>query len=76
LDEESQRVVQVALDRLFAENSSRTTITIAHRYSTIRNVDVVVVVDKGKVIEQGGFKELQEKPNGAFAKLLRSQNVV
>jgi ATP-binding cassette subfamily B (MDR/TAP) protein 1 len=75
LDEESQRVVQLALDRLFQENTSRTTVTIAHRYSTIRTVDVVVVVDKGKVVEQGSFRELQQRPDGAFAKLLRSQNV-
>ncbi|KAH9253392.1 hypothetical protein BASA81_008743 [Batrachochytrium salamandrivorans] len=72
LDEESQRVVQQALDRLL-ETSNRTTIVVAHRLSTIRNADVIVVLQHGVVVEQGSFEELSTKPNGSFQALLRAQ---
>jgi len=72
LDEESQRVVQDALDRLL-QLRSRTTIVVAHRLSTIRNADIICVLEQGKVIEMGSFDELTEK-GGAFASLLASQH--
>lgn len=72
LDEESQKVVQQALDNLL-EQSSRTTIVVAHRLSTIRNADVIVVLQSGVVVEQGSFEELAKKPNGAFQSLLHAQ---
>jgi ATP-binding cassette subfamily B (MDR/TAP) protein 1 len=52
LDNESERVVQAALDSLLAEHK-RTTIMIAHRLSTVRNADKIVVVGQGRVLEQG-----------------------
>jgi len=72
LDEESQKIVQQALDRLL-EQSSRTTIVVAHRLSTIRNANIIVVLQSGVVVEQGSYEELASKPNGAFASLLQAQ---
>ncbi|MCV6621956.1 MAG: lipid A export permease/ATP-binding protein MsbA [Cellvibrionaceae bacterium] len=65
LDTESERKIQAALDRLM---ENRTTIVIAHRLSTIENADVIVVMEKGEIVEQGSHQELLEK-NGAYAKL-------
>lgn len=50
LDVESERIVQEALDRVMM---NRTTVVIAHRLSTVRNADVICVIDQGKVIEKG-----------------------
>jgi ATP-binding cassette subfamily B protein/subfamily B ATP-binding cassette protein MsbA len=55
LDTESERIVQDALDRLM---SSRTTIASAHRLSTIKNADEIVVMHDGKVVERGRHEEL------------------
>jgi ATP-binding cassette subfamily B (MDR/TAP) protein 1 len=57
LDNESERVVQGALDELMAKQK-RTTVVIAHRLSTIRHADKIAVVDKGKVAEEGTHDEL------------------
>lgn len=65
LDTESERKIQAALDTLM---QNRTTLVIAHRLSTIENADVIVVMEKGEIVEQGSHKELLEK-NGAYAKL-------
>jgi len=71
LDEESQRIVQDALDRLLKQRS-RTTIIVAHRLSTIRNANLIVVLEQGKVIDHGNFAELSSRP-GPFLSLLQSQ---
>ena len=55
LDNESERLVQDALERLM---QSRTTIVIAHRLSTIQNADTILVLEQGRVIEQGTHEEL------------------
>jgi len=55
LDNESERLVQDALERLM---QSRTTIVIAHRLSTIQNADTILVLEQGRVIEQGMHEEL------------------
>jgi ATP-binding cassette subfamily B protein len=47
----------------------RTSIVIAHRLSTIRNCNYIFVINEGKVIETGTFKELSNKKNGYFAQL-------
>ena len=72
LDNESEKVVQAALDEILAK-LKRTTITIAHRLSTIRNADTIVVVSRGRVAEQGTHDELRGA-KGIYAELLSAQN--
>ncbi|GLE08449.1 hypothetical protein PINS_up019632 [Pythium insidiosum] len=69
LDSESERIVQQALDEVVAARA-RTTIVIAHRLSTIRNADKIVVVERGRVVEQGTHSELMRLPNGVYQGLL------
>ncbi|MDR3425114.1 MAG: ABC transporter transmembrane domain-containing protein [Alphaproteobacteria bacterium] len=69
LDNESERAVQAALKRL---QEGRTTIVVAHRLSTIVDADVIVVLDKGRGIEQGSHAELLAL-GGIYAKLYGMQ---
>ena len=69
LDSESERHVQAAMDALMR---GRTTIVIAHRLSTIERVDRIVVLDAGRVVEQGTHAELLAR-GGLYAKLHRIQ---
>ncbi|MBI5504915.1 MAG: ATP-binding cassette domain-containing protein [Deltaproteobacteria bacterium] len=55
LDSESERLVQVAIERLMA---GRTTLVVAHRLSTVRRADRIVVIDDGRVVEQGTHEQL------------------
>ena len=63
LDEQSQEVVQQALDKAM---EGRTSIVIAHRLSTIRNCDILFVLGKGRVLEQGSYDELSADPDSHF----------
>jgi ATP-binding cassette, subfamily B (MDR/TAP), member 1 len=67
---ESERVVQQALDRVM---KNRTTVMLAHRLSTIKNADVISVIQDGKIIEQGAHQQLIENKNGAYHKLVNLQ---
>jgi ATP-binding cassette subfamily B (MDR/TAP) protein 1 len=71
LDNESERVVQAALDEIMAKQR-RTTITIAHRLSTVRGADMIAVINKGIVIEQGTHDELLSL-EGTYSKLWQAQ---
>ncbi|CAM0947472.1 unnamed protein product [Alopecurus aequalis] len=70
LDVESERLVQEALNRIMVE---RTTLVVAHRLSTVRNVDCITVVRQGKIVEQGPHHALVKDPNGAYSQLIRLQ---
>jgi ATP-binding cassette subfamily B protein len=70
VDTETEKLIQEALDHLIA---NRTTIAIAHRLSTLRKADRLVILDKGEIIEQGSHEELSAKEGGLYAKLLRMQ---
>lgn len=70
LDTESERLVQNALDKMM---KNRTSIVIAHRLSTIQNADLIVVMQKGKIVEQGTHNELLEK-QGVYKKLVEMQS--
>jgi subfamily B ATP-binding cassette protein MsbA len=68
LDSISEREVQTALD---LARHGRTVLVIAHRLSTIQQADRIIVLDKGRVVEQGTWTEFSER-QGAFAKLLQA----
>ena len=68
LDVETENRVKDAIDML---RDGRTTFIIAHRLSTVRDADLVVFMDRGDVVEMGGFAELSAR-NGRFAALLRA----
>ncbi|KAF0917811.1 hypothetical protein E2562_021483 [Oryza meyeriana var. granulata] len=70
LDVESERIVQEALNRMLVE---KTTLIVAHRLSTVRNVDCITVVHQGKIVEQGSHDALVKDPNGAYSQLIRLQ---
>lgn len=70
LDSESEKLIQVALRELM---ENRTAIVIAHRLSTIQKMDRIIVLDQGKIIEQGAHAELLQN-NGTYAKLWSHQS--
>ncbi|MGZ8615125.1 MAG: ATP-binding cassette domain-containing protein, partial [Actinomycetota bacterium] len=69
LDTTSERLVQAALEPLM---QGRTTLAIAHRLSTILKADVIFVLDRGRVVEQGTHDELLER-GGLYAQLYEQQ---
>ena len=71
LDSESERLVQDALEKMM---KNRTSIVIAHRLSTIQNADNIVVLSKGKIVEQGKHQELLEK-KGVYFSLVEMQSL-
>ncbi|MEY4128099.1 MAG: hypothetical protein RL737_2288, partial [Bacteroidota bacterium] len=71
LDSESEKLVQDALDRLM---TNRTAIVIAHRLSTIRKADKIIVLQDGKIIEEGNHETLIAL-NGAYARFVDLQNL-
>ena len=69
LDSDSEKKVQEALNKLMRD---KTALVVAHRLSTIKNVDVIYVIDKGVIVEQGTHNELVSK-NGLYAFLFKTQ---
>ena len=72
LDAESEHLVQEALERLM---KSRTTLVIAHRLSTVRNADRVLVIQAGRIVESGDHDGLMADPEGMYYKLVNRQFV-
>lgn len=70
LDTESERLVQDALEHMM---ENRTSLVIAHRLSTIQKADLIVVMERGNIVEQGTHSELYDK-NGIYRKLVDLQN--
>ena len=70
LDTESERLVQIALENMM---QNRTSVVIAHRLSTIQKADIIVVMKKGEIVEQGSHEELIAK-NGTYTKLVSMQS--
>ena len=71
LDTESERLVQDALENMMR---NRTSVVIAHRLSTIQNADKIVVLSKGKIVEQGHHQELLDK-KGIYHSLVEMQSL-
>lgn len=71
LDSESEKLIQNALEKLM---KGRTSIVVAHRLSTIAKLDRIVVLQKGKIIEDGTHEQLLKIKNGTYAKLWSHQS--
>ena len=70
VDTETERAIQDSLDRLI---EGRTTISIAHRLSTLRSADYLIVLDEGRLVESGTHLELINR-RGVYYKLLQLQS--
>ena len=72
IDVRAERIVQAALDKV---SQGRTTITIAHRLSTIKKADRIVVLKKGKVVEEGTHDSLLQNDQGVYYGLVLAQQL-
>lgn len=72
-------MVQEAIDKMISKdrvkdgNSGMTVIIVAHRLSTVRNADIIFVIEKGRVVESGCHDELLENVNGPYSNLIKRQ---
>lgn len=72
LDSESEHLVSQAISGMLKD---KTVIAIAHRLSTLKEMDRIVVLEKGKIVESGSFEELYHQPGGKFAHLWKLQQI-
>ncbi len=70
MDSETEAKIQQALDRL---HGTMTIIVVAHRLSTIRNADQIIVLDQGRILQKGEFNQLAVENEGLFSSLLENQ---
>ena len=73
LDYESERII---LNNMIKITKGRTTFIIAHRLSAVRNCDVILVMDRGMIIEAGNHEKLMQKEKGYYKFLYSQQEVV
>jgi ATP-binding cassette, subfamily B, bacterial len=71
LDSESEALIQEAMDRLM---SGRTSIVIAHRLSTVRAMDRILVFERGRIVEEGSHEALLRRPHGHYRRLFERQS--
>lgn len=72
LDANSETLIEQAV---WANKEGRTILLIAHRFSTIKNADIILVMDKGRIVEEGSYKELVKK-DGVFNRLYKNQCLI
>ncbi len=72
LDSQSEKLIQEAMERI---SRGRTTIIIAHRLSTIKKADKIVVIEDGKIVEEGNHLTLSKNKGGVYTKLLELQKI-
>jgi ATP-binding cassette, subfamily B, bacterial len=70
LDAENEAMVQAALDRLMR---GRTTIVVAHRLATVLKADRILVMDEGRIVEEGTHQSLSQRQGGLYARLAHLQ---
>lgn len=70
LDAKSEKIIQESLEKLM---KNRTTFIIAHRLSTVRRADKILVLENGRIVEQGRHQDLIEIPNGVYQQLYKYQ---
>lgn len=78
LDAESEHMVQSAIDSMIetaqsSDGAGMSVMIVAHRLSTIRNADIIFVVQDGHIVEQGNHSELIAREDGPYASLVRRQ---
>jgi ABC-type multidrug transport system fused ATPase/permease subunit len=77
LDKKNEAEVQRAIDKMKDSLGTVTTIVIAHRLSTIKKADRIIVLKKGKLVEDGTHDSLlREYPDGTYAKLAKTQEAI
>lgn len=74
LDSKTEQQIQLSLDRLIADKT-KTVIAIAHRLSTLKNMDRIIVMDKGKIVEEGTHQKLLRNKKSLYAKLWKLQEI-
>ena len=74
LDSQTEKHIQKSLN-LLIEDKSKTVIAIAHRLSTLKHMDRIIVLDKGKMVEEGSHYELLQKENSMYKKLWELQEI-
>jgi ABC-type multidrug transport system fused ATPase/permease subunit len=70
LDAESEEVVQNSIDSLLKENTGITTLIIAHRLRTVRNADVIAVLNDGRILEMGSHDQLLALDGGYYKQMV------
>jgi len=73
LDSKSERAIQEAIEEFVV---GRTTLVIAHRLSTIRRADRILVLDQGRIVDEGTHQQLMDRPDGIYRRLYESQFAV
>lgn len=71
LDSETEEIIQRSLSQI---SKGKTTLAVAHRLSTLMQMDRIIVLSDGKIVEMGTHKELLKKPNGQYARMWKNQS--